>query len=1298
MGKNISRLLCGTSVFGLICVAASGTFAAVNGRYVRFEAPTSSHMGIHELEVWSQNANIALKNKELKFAGIGYQGSDINERNRGWAIIDGAANLEARSTEFSTAGAMNVWLELDFGAERPLDKVVVKSTLKPIYDDRAKRLVTVLDGERRVLWSAVYDIRKAPFDKGTAAFELAAGKGPLIGRTVPAGTGSWAPLADVLEIAPAPKTPGQEARAERFAQRNSPAAIEQLAKAFFARMDLDKPELAGVRAHFQAGAYAAALDAYRDRFLKKLQTVAMLDEGGHPLEAEAPRYACCAADLLRGVAVTFESSEVKAQAFIPGLIAWENTGRAVGEIQHPLLFAFVETGNPRYLDAWSAITDDWGMNLVGTMDGAAANGRALRNYFVKDTLQNFNRFAASLAHAVGQRKEVSEQISGATLARLLIPVLEEYLPPYWWVCRRAVFNHTFNAMNAATVTSRLLDDFHAGERLDRENRQHWQRVGSLMMTRDGSMQEIADEGHLFMQWRMAAFIDQMKRTPPPWLTPDFLAEFDTLWRQTALYPLRHLAPDGYGHRLGHRDYGYFNRLWWLLTPRDGVLELGSSDTLDNTAIVRAPEFASIMQAVFGAGHERAALPPERQEYWDKVTGFYGNKYTPPRTVSDWMPYAGLWYLRRDWAPDATYVHILSQPKGHPSSNGSAWNTELHYFDYGAPLLALSPVWIDGQPPFNEAGTLTYKPGSKTECLTTASERTVPARWHTSALLDYAESFYEGTYQTHREARGTDLVPTAPALGESPVADARADRRVILFRPARLLIVTDAVRAPARDAPRHYEIRQRFATPNQVGKEMPPAGVFKGDARRLTLVNEKAPGLTVHRFTTAKLSWDPRKTPDSWTGKETGGQGGAAMMDHTGVQENRGGILRAETCGQLLLSALIEPHRTPGETTVVATKDLSSENVTGFAATLADGATLTWLATDGGRRKLQAGSWDLEGEALLLYQRGEELSGLILGGQALQIDGRRITLDSPDCEVTGVVKSGLFRTRTSLKATPIHRPIDPVTFSPQVAVFTGSTTVTLSSSTPGVQIRYTLDGQEPDLTSSLYTAPLSIDKDAFIRARAFRPGVKTIPFTTAGTDVTVVSDARYYRRDLKPAVAAPADLVSGLRWDLVDGNWRALFTHLNLPAVLPAKASGQTTKLFDVAMRQSDGPFGVRYSGFLDIPADGVWTFHAPEEYVGASCEPGYDLLVWIDGEEWDLGQRYHGRGLWSVPLAKGPHRLLVTFADARHRDRTVHTSGLWAGYPSPWVVWKGEVPVIGISGPNVTKQPVPATWLKHETP
>lgn len=505
-----------------------------------------------------------------------------------------------------------------------------------------------------------------------------------------------------------------------------------------------------------------------------------------------------------------------------------------------------------------------------------------------------------------------------------------------------------------------------------------------------------------------------------------------------------------------------------------------------------------------------------------------------------------------------------------------------------------------------------------------------------------------------------------------------------MKPTRIFL-TALLLAPQSSKPRRFEARQRFAIPETeatisgADKKSVP-GKFTGDANALTLINDNHPGVALHRFTKAALTWTPRNTPDIWDG--------AAMVNQQGLMDNLGGLLRADTPGKLLMSALVEPQKRSGESRIKSTRDLSSDDITGFTAVMNDGATLTWLATLGESRALAADTIQTEGEGLLVWQNQGETTGLVLGAKSLQIAGKVVALPSSDFEFT--IKSGRLASTTA-----IHRPIEPVTFSPKEPVFIDRTQVTLATTTPGVEIRYTLDGKEPDASSPLYTAPLLIEKDSYIRARAFRPGVKTIPFTTAGTDVTVIRDARFHRRDPKPA-ASPAGLTPGLRWELVEANCFALFSHLHLPEVLPAKASGDTTKLIDVAMRRDDGPFGLRYTGYLDVPADGVYTFHAPPEYIGATCEPGYDLRVWIDGEEWHLGQRFHGQGLWSVPLAKGAHKLLVTFADARHRDRTVHAPGLWRGYPTPWVVWKGEAPEIQISGPNLVKQPIPISWLQRE--
>lgn len=1242
--------------------------AAVSGRVIRVEAPASSRMAVHEIEVWSGGENVVLKNRELTFAGTGYRGRDVNFRNEQRQLVDGVADLSRRGFTLGTEeGSLNPWLEIDLGGERPLDRIVLTQPLKPQYDDRALRLVCVLDEARRVVFAAHWDIRRAPFNQGVATLDFRPGKHPLVGRMIPAETAQWVPLGDLLEPDSAPPPPDGKQRQQAFAQRNSPAAIERLAREFCARLNLTKPELHAVCERLEQRDFTGTLDAYREHFLRKLQAVTFLHEHSSGLAS----YDLAGEDLLRNVAVVFSRFDVEAQRFTPGAIPWGHvagegegpldTARVrarAGHFQRPLLTAYRATGRPELLAQWAAITDDWGLNIRADLDRAKQD---LRFYFVKDVLQEFNHLADELAQTARAQPEFARQLPGTTLARLLIPVLEEYPPSYWWPCRRTTFNHTYNALHAATATSRILDDFHAGQRLDRENRQHWERVLGMMVTQDGSMNEIGDEGHLFMHWRMGVHFNQMQKTPPPWFTPEFAAEFTTRWRQIATYPIRHLAPDGRGHRTAIVDL--FDHIWELADRRCSYGNMIPRETIDSTAVLRHPEVAGILQSVFGAGRERAVLPPDRQEMWDKVTAYYGRTFTPPATASDWLPYAGLYYLRRSWEPDATFVPMICQPQGHPSVNGSEWNTALQVWDYGQPLFGSGPVSIDRQPQFAAAGQQTWWPGSKTVELATASEHPIPARWHTSPRFDYAESSYEGTYQRHAFHHRTGTLE----LDDAPVRDACAQRRVALLRSARLVIVTDAVRAPDHGRPRHYEMEQRFGAPELGIRGAALTGQVRGDAQEVTLQHDTAPGVTVRRFSAGRLNWQPGQQPAWW---------------------GRGATLSADTREGLLVASLVEPHRRTGEATVTATRDLSSKGVAGFAATLADGATLSWLATFGEPRRLIAGTVSVRGEGLLVLQRGGETSGLTLGAQSLHIGDQEIKLPATDFEFA-------WQDGRLAATTAIHRPIKPVAFAPAEPVFVESAQVTLASATPGVEIRYTADGSEPDASSPLYTAPLKLTQDTHVRARAFRPGVKAVPFTADGTQATVVSDARYRQRALQPAVSAPTRLAPGLRWELVEGTWFALFSHLHLPDVMPARAAGETTKLLDVTMRRGDGAFGVRYEGFLEVPADGVWTFHAPAEYVGASCEPGYDLRLWMDGEEWDLGQRLHGRGMWSVPLAQGLHRLLVTFADARHRDRTVPQAGLWRGYPTAWVVWRGEAPVIELSGPGLPRQPLPANWLRR---
>ena len=67
-------------------------------------------------------------------------------------------------------------------------------------------------------------------------------------------------------------------------------------------------------------------------------------------------------------------------------------------------------------------------------------------------------------------------------------------------------------------------------------------------------------------------------------------------------------------------------------------------------------------------------------------------------------------------------------------------------------------------------------------------------------------------------------------------------------------------------------------------------------------------------------------------------------------------------------------------------------------------------------------------------------------------------------------------------------------SPGGGTFSGTVRVSLSTSTPGAQVRYTLNGQEPTSIARLYTGPFTVSVPRTIKAKAFKEGVE--PSATA----------------------------------------------------------------------------------------------------------------------------------------------------------------------------------------------------------
>ncbi|MFO7936585.1 MAG: hypothetical protein R6V06_03145 [Kiritimatiellia bacterium] len=145
-----------------------------------------------------------------------------------------------------------------------------------------------------------------------------------------------------------------------------------------------------------------------------------------------------------------------------------------------------------------------------------------------------------------------EDLSGATLARFLMPILEEMPVSIWRVCRKGVFNHIFNAVAQGWSLSQVLADFHSGQRLEREIVQLMQRMYTLALYRDGPMVEQDDEGHVQgSSASPAALYGLFAREPdlrPKALTPAFETFYMDRLRRSELVGIRHTSPDGTGIR------------------------------------------------------------------------------------------------------------------------------------------------------------------------------------------------------------------------------------------------------------------------------------------------------------------------------------------------------------------------------------------------------------------------------------------------------------------------------------------------------------------------------------------------------------------------------------------------------------------------------------------------------------------------------------------------------------------------------------------------------------------------------
>ena len=277
-----------------------------------------------------------------------------------------------------------------------------------------------------------------------------------------------------------------------------------------------------------------------------------------------------------------------------------------------------------------------------------------------------------------------------------------------------------------------------------------------------------------------------------------------------------------------------------------------------------------------------------------------------------------------------------------------------------------------------------------------------------------------------------------------------------------------------------------------------------------------------------------------------------------------GIIGNEDCGQMsawyIFSALGFYPVCPGTDQFILTTPLFEEAV----LDLDGGRTLKVTADNPGRNRYISRVL-LNGEEITApYVTYSQLMG---GGELhFELSRRPAACAAPEQDTASASTAPYSMTSGRFVSLPYT--------TAQVNLFVDNVDIDLGTATPDAEIRYTTDGSEPDAGSRLYTEPVRIDKSAVLKVRAFKDGFEPSP--------VLVLDA--VKAEFIPAshVASP---VPGVKYTFCTGKFGDVTamsqSHIVSSGIMPVP---------DIASAPQEDHYGYVFSGYIDIPETGVWTF------------------------------------------------------------------------------------------------------------
>jgi alpha-L-fucosidase len=224
-------------------------------------------------------------------------------------------------------------------------------------------------------------------------------------------------------------------------------------------------------------------------------------------------------------------------------------------------------------------------------------------------------------------------------------------------------------------------------------------------------------------------------------------------------------------------------------------------------------------------------------------------------------------------------------------------------------------------------------------------------------------------------------------------------------------------------------------------------------------------------------------------------------------------------------------------------------------------------------------------------------------------------------------------------------IEPPAIEAESFGFVFSREVRLTTDVNDAEIRYTLDGRDPSTGSLLYSGPIRLTGSATLKAGLFRNG----------RPLSAVRAADFTKVVPRPA-SAPRDTAQGLCFEYHEGDWSKLPDFESLAAVKEGFCENVS-----LVVRGRDEHFGLRFSGYVEVPATGLYTFFVDSDD-GSRLFIGDELVVDNDG----LHSAHEVGG--EIALEAGLHPVTIDFFQ--------RTGGITLD--------------VSYSGPGIEKQSIPA--------